>query len=81
MPVSDTATLAARSVFAPLTESERREIMRHAPAMSAETRRLFGRLLLLAQPRGLTTEVIARAAAQAIAHTAGVSEEAASGQI
>jgi hypothetical protein len=52
----------------PLTAEQRRTIMRLAAPLSADGRRLFRRLLILAQPRGLTPEAIERAAAQARAH-------------
>jgi hypothetical protein len=52
----------------PLTAIQRSDIMRHAPSLSLEARQLFRRLLILAQDRGLNTETIAKAAAQARAH-------------
>ena len=52
----------------PLSGSQRSDIMGLATGMSVEARRVFRRLLILSQDRGLTSEVIARAAAQARAH-------------
>ncbi len=54
----------------PLTASERRAIMEHAPSLSTEGRRLFRRLLVLAHERGLSGTIIARAASQAREHMA-----------
>ncbi len=56
------------STLGPLTPAQRQAIMAHAPALSQDGRRLFRRLLVLAQERGLTDDVIVRAAAQARAH-------------
>jgi hypothetical protein len=42
--------------------------MDHARAFSPETRRIFRRLLILAQERGLDDQTIAHAAAQARGH-------------
>ena len=42
--------------------------MHHATALSPEVRRVFRRLLILGQARGLESESIVRAAAQARAH-------------
>ena len=52
----------------PLTAAQRSEIMRFAPSLSIEARQVFRRLLVLRQDRGLSNEIIARAAAQASAH-------------
>jgi hypothetical protein len=52
----------------PLSDTQRREIMHFAPSLSVEARQLFRRLLIVSQSRGLSTETIARAAAQARAH-------------
>ena len=52
----------------PLTASQRSAIMSHATDLSVEARRVFRRLLIVTQPRGLSDENIARAAAQARAH-------------
>ncbi len=52
----------------PLSAGQRSEIMRHAPQLSAEARRVFRRLLMLNHPQGLNPETITRAAAQARAH-------------
>jgi hypothetical protein len=54
----------------PLSSAERETIMLHARALTPEGRRLFRRLLILAQERGLSAEVVARAAAQAREHVA-----------
>ena len=56
----------------PLTAAQRTEIMNHATILTPEARRLFRRLLILGQERGLAGEAIARAAAQARAHDEGV---------
>ena len=52
----------------PLTAAQRSDIMRHATHLSVEGRQVFRRLLILSQDRGLTSDAIARAAAQARAH-------------
>jgi hypothetical protein len=52
----------------PLSAAQRGDIMRLAPSLSLEARQLFRRLLIVGQDRGLTSESIARAAAQARAH-------------
>jgi hypothetical protein len=52
----------------PLTAAQRTTIMQYATPLTPEARRLFRRLLILGQERGLATETIARAAAQARAH-------------
>ena len=54
----------------PLSASQRSDIMSHATALSVEARRVFRRLLLLSQARGLNSDSIARAAAQAREHFA-----------
>ena len=56
----------------PLTAAQRADIMTHAIALTPEARRTFRRLLILGQERGLGTDSIARAAAQARAHDEGV---------
>ena len=66
--MSTTSTLIHEMTLGPLTPAQRTEIMRHAPALSIEARQLYRRLLILAQDRGLESDVIARAAAQARAH-------------
>jgi hypothetical protein len=63
-----TSTLIDEITLGPLTGPQRAEIMRHATALTPEARRVFRRLLVLGQSRGLEPEFIARAAAQAIAH-------------
>jgi hypothetical protein len=63
-----TSTLTHEMTLGPLTFVQRAEIMRHAPRLSVEARQLFRRLLILAQERGLDSDTIARAAAQARAH-------------
>lgn len=55
----------------PLSGSQRSDIMSHATALSVEARRVFRRLLIVNQSHGLTSDVIARAAAQARAHFEG----------
>ena len=52
--------------------AQRTDIMTHATALTPEARRLFRRLLILGQERGLGSDTIARAAAQARAHDEGV---------
>jgi hypothetical protein len=56
----------------PLTAVQRTDIMTHATALTPAARQLFRRLLILGQERGLESDVIARAAAQARAHDEGV---------
>jgi len=63
-----TATSTLQITLGPLSAAQRADIMRLAPALSLEARRLFRRLLILGQDRGLTSESIARAARQARAH-------------
>jgi hypothetical protein len=63
-----TTTITREMTLGPLTAEQRTEIMRFAPSLSPEARQLFRRLLILRQDRGLTSESIARAAAQASAH-------------
>jgi hypothetical protein len=63
-----TSTLTHEMTLGPLTAGQRTEIMRHATSLTAEARRLFRRLLIVGQERGLETEFIARSAAQARAH-------------
>ena len=55
----------------PLTDEQRILIMQHARPMSVAARRTFRRLLILAQDRGLTADIIARTARQAHEHDAG----------
>ena len=62
------STLIHEMTLGPLTPAQRSAIMQHAPALSPEARRVFCRLLILAQDHGLDAESIARAAAQARAH-------------
>ncbi len=52
----------------PLTASQRSAIMSHATDLSVGARRVFRRLLIVTQSRGLNDDTIARAAAQARAH-------------
>jgi hypothetical protein len=66
--MTTTDTLLHEMTLGPLTAAQRTEIMRHAPTLSSDARQLFRRLLILGQDRGLETESIARAAAQARAH-------------
>ena len=63
-----TSTLTHEMTLGPLSAAQRTDIMRHAPALSPEARQLFRRLLILAQARGLDSDTVARAAAQARAH-------------
>jgi hypothetical protein len=63
-----TLTQTQEMTLGPLTATERAEIMRYATSLTAEARRLFRRLLILAQSRGLDADTIARSAAQARAH-------------
>jgi hypothetical protein len=66
--MTTTDTLLHEMTLGPLTAAQRTEIMRHAPTLSIAARQLFRRLLILGQDRGLETESIGRAAAQARAH-------------
>jgi len=61
-------TLIHEMTLGPLTAAQRTEIMHHAPALSTAARQLFRRLLILGQARGLDSDMITRAAAQARAH-------------
>lgn len=65
-----TTTITREMTLGPLKAEQRTEIMRLAPSLSVQARQLFRRLLILRRdsPNGLTTETIARAAAQASAH-------------
>jgi hypothetical protein len=73
MPTNTTiSTLTHEKTLGPLTNAQRQEIMSHATTLSPTARPLLRRLLILAQERGLDGSVIARAAAQAQAHMAGV---------
>jgi hypothetical protein len=74
MSTTTTDILIREMTLGPLTATQRSHIMSHATALNAEARRLFRRLLILGQERGLEAEVIARAAAQAREHVAGVSQ-------
>lgn len=58
------------TMLVPLTGAQRGDIMRYAPSLSPDGRRLFRRLLILGQERGLSAESVERAAAQARAHMA-----------
>ena len=62
------STLTHEMTLGPLTATQREAIMSEAPSLNPEGRRLFRRLLILAQERGLHPESITRAAAQARAH-------------
>jgi hypothetical protein len=66
--MSTTLTTTNEMTLGPLTATQRSEIMRFAPSLSIEARQVFRRLLVLRQDRGLSNEIIARAAAQASAH-------------
>jgi hypothetical protein len=63
-----TTTSTLERTLGPLSATQRREIMHHAPALSIAARQVFRRLLIVGQDRGLTSESISRAAAQARAH-------------
>jgi hypothetical protein len=56
----------------PLTDEQRSLIMQHARPMRRSARRMFRRLLIVAQERGLGSSVLARAAAQAHEHDGGL---------
>jgi hypothetical protein len=66
--MSTTLTSTREMILGPLTAAQRSQIMRFAPSLSIEARHVFRRLLVLRQDRGLSNEIIARAAAQASAH-------------
>ena len=63
-------TLVFEKTLGPLTLEQRQSIMEQAVALAPAARPLFRRLLVLAQDRGLTSEIIARAASQAREHDA-----------
>jgi hypothetical protein len=67
-----TSTLIHEMTLGPLTPVQRTTIMTHAAPLTPEARRIFRRLLIIGQERGLESESIARAAAQARAHDEGV---------
>ncbi len=69
---TNTSSLIHEMTLGPLTVAQRQDILSAAKGLNAEARRLFRRLLTLAQDRGLDGTVIARAAAQAREHVAGV---------
>jgi hypothetical protein len=69
MPTS-TLLLEPTATLGPLSVDQRAAIMRHAVALEPEARRVFRRLLILAQPHGLAEDLITRSAAQAKAHFA-----------
>jgi hypothetical protein len=66
-----TTTLTEEKTLGPLTSAQRSDIMRHATSLTLEARRLFRRLLILNQDRGLDADFIGRSAAQARAHFEG----------
>jgi hypothetical protein len=66
-----TPTSTLEMTLGPLTAAQRSDIMQHAPSLSIAARQLFRRLLIVGQDRGLSTEFIVRAAAQARAHFEG----------
>ena len=66
-----TSTITREQTLGPLTGEQRSLIMQHARTMSGSARRTFRRLLILAQERGLTAEIITRTAQQAHEHDAG----------
>lgn len=51
-----------KTTLGPLSGEERARIMAHAPSMTASARRMYRRLLILSQDRGLTVDAIAHAA-------------------
>lgn len=63
-----TTTLIDEMMLGPLTAAQRSEIVRHAAELGPEGRRVFRRLLILAQTHGLESDAIGRAAGQAGAH-------------
>jgi hypothetical protein len=75
MPTNSTiSTLTHEKTLGPLTSAQRQEIMTHAITLSPEARPIMRRLLILAQERGLDSNLIGRAAAQAREHVAGVQQ-------
>jgi hypothetical protein len=66
--MSTTLTISREMTLGPLTAAQRSEIMKFAPSLTVEARQVYRRLLVLRQDRGLSNEIIARAAAQASAH-------------
>ena len=60
--------LTHEKTLGPLTDAQRQLIMLHARRLGPEARRLFRRMLILAQERGLEPEAIARVAVQAQEH-------------
>ena len=70
--MTSTAIIQTREqTLGPLTDEQRTLIMQHARPMTIAARRPFRRLLILAQERGLTVDIIARTARQAHEHDAG----------
>jgi hypothetical protein len=67
-----TSTLVPEKTLGPLTAAQRTHIMRYATSLTSDARRLFRRLLILGQERGLHSETIAHAAAQSRAHDEGM---------
>ena len=74
MPTNTTSTMLHEMTLGPLRAEQRTQIMSQATALTPEARQLFRRLLILAQERGLDSSMIARAAAQAREHVAGVAQ-------
>ena len=72
MSTTTTDTLLHEMTLGPLSAAQRSAIMTEATGLQPEARRLFRRLLILAQERGLDGEHIARAAAQAREHVSGI---------
>jgi hypothetical protein len=68
MPTSTIISDIDEVTLGPLTNVQRTEIMFYATTLTPQARSLFRRLLILAQARGLESENIAHAAAQARAH-------------
>jgi hypothetical protein len=67
-----TSTQVPEKTLGPLTAAQRADVMRHATSLTPDARRLFRRLLILGQERGLHAEAIVHAAAQSRAHDEGI---------
>jgi hypothetical protein len=63
-----TNILTQERTLGPLTAEQRALIMQHARTLSPHARRMFRRLLILAQERALSPTTITRAAGQAREH-------------
>jgi hypothetical protein len=66
LPTESLTTIAPR--LGPLDRTLRVAIMEHARELTQEKRRIFHRLLILSQERGLTVDSVRRAAAQTREH-------------